>query len=120
MPDRERGSYTMEALALVAALCLVAIFVFSHFQRQADARDGQARRFAQTLKPAVEAFFQAQPQGELTPQALADQGVSVPSPLQVEVPLDHRRADDWQVRVWHPQGRKLYLASAQGVSETFR
>jgi hypothetical protein len=120
MLNRQSGSYTMEALALVAALFIVAIFVFSDFQREADAQDAQARRFAQTLQPKVEAFFQAQPEAELTPEALKTQGVETPPPLQLDIPLDHRKAADWQVLVWHPEGRMQYIVSAGGTEKDYR
>lgn len=120
MLDRRSGSYTMEALALVAILCIAAIFVFSHFQREADSQDAQARRFAQELPAKIAALFQAQPEAELSPQALKTAGVEVPAPLQVDVPLDHRRATDWQVRVWHPEGRLIYTLSAQGMQKDYR
>ncbi len=120
MLNRQSGSYTMEAIALVAALFIIAIFIFSDFQREADAQDAQARRFAQGLQPKVEAFFQAQPEAELTPDALKAQGVEVPAPLQIDVPLDHSKAADWQVRVWHLEGRLLYLVGPQGMQKDYR
>jgi hypothetical protein len=110
----------MEALALVAALFIVAIFIFSDFQREADAQDAQARRFAQTLQPKIEAFFQTQPEAELTPEALKTQGVELPAPLQMDIPLDHTKAADWQVRVWHPDGRLQYIVSAGGMEKDYR
>jgi hypothetical protein len=120
MLNRQSGSYTMEALALVAALFIIAIFIFSDFQREADAQDAQARRFAQTLQPKVEAFFQAQPEADLTPEALKSQGVEIPAPLQMDIPLDNRKASDWQVRVWHTDGRMQYIVSAGGVEQDYR
>ena len=120
MTNRQSGSYTMEAIALVAALFIVAIFIFSTFQREADALDAQAHRFAKTLLPKVEAYFQAQPEAELTPESMQSQGLEVPPPLQLEVPLDHRKSDDWQVRVWHPEGRLLYILGPQGVQQDYR
>ena len=120
MLNRQSGAYTMEAIALVAALFIVAIFIFSGFQREADAWDAQARRFAQTLQPKVEAFFQAQPEAELNLDALKAQGVEVPASLQIQVPQDNRKATDWQVRVWHSDGRLLYVVSAKGLQKDFR
>jgi hypothetical protein len=120
MLNRQSGSYTMEAIALVAGLFIIAIFVFSGFQREADDRDSQARRFAETLQPKVAAFFQAQPEGELSLEALKSGGVNIPSPLQWNVPLDHRKAADWQVRVWHPEGRMLYSVSSKGLAKDYR
>ncbi len=120
MLNRQSGSYTMEAIALVAALFIIAIFIFSDFQRAADDRDAQARRFAQTLQAKVEAVFQAQPEAQLTLDALKSQGVELPAPLQWDVPLDHRKAADWQVRVWHPQGRLLYIVSPKGMETDYR
>lgn len=120
MLNRQSGSYTMEALALVAALFIVAIFIFSDFQREADAQDAQARRFAQTLQPKIEAFFQAQPEAELTPDSLKAQALEAPAPLQLDIPLDHRKAADWQVRVWHPAGRLQYIVSAKGLEKDYR
>lgn len=120
MINRQSGSYTMEAIALVAVLFIVAIFIFSDFQREAAAQDAQARRFAQALQPKVEAFFQAQPEAELTPEAFTASGMEAPSPLKIEVPLDNRKAANWQVRVWHPEGRLLYIVSQKGLQQDYR
>jgi len=117
---RQNGSYTMEAVTLVAVLCIAGVFIFSHMVRQADRQDAQARRFAEKLAPAVEALFAATPEAELTAEALAQAGHPAPAPLRLNVPLDHRAAGDWQVMVWHPEGRKVFVVSAQGVASDFR
>ena len=39
---------------------------------------------------------------------------------QLDIPLDHRKAADWQVRVWHPEGRMQYVVSAGGTEKDFR
>jgi hypothetical protein len=120
MLSQSRGSYTMEAIALVAALCILAIFVFSALQRAADRQDAQARRYAQDLAPRVMEVVASHPSEELTRQGLQAAGVSPPPPLRLEVPPDHRQPGDWRVRVWHPEGRKVYLVSASGVEEDYR
>jgi hypothetical protein len=117
---KSRGSYTMEAIALVAALCIVAVFLFSYMQRQADRQDAQARRFAEDLAPRIEQVVQQDPQAELTARRLAAAGVTPPEPLRLEVPPDHREPGNWRVRVWHPEGRKIYLVSASGMTEDYR
>ncbi len=119
-PRAGSGFGTMEALALISALCIVAIFLYAQYARQAHDFDQQAQRLAKDLRPAVEAFFAAQPQGSLTPESLRSTGVAVPPGFEVTVPPYKERADDWQVAVSHPEGNKRYIITAQGVRETYR
>jgi len=114
---RAAGSYTMEALALVSALCIVGIFVFNHYSRQTDALDQQALRLAKDLAPAVAQFFTANPQAKLTPEALIAGGLKIPAPLKLQVPPDHEKAPDWQVRLWHPEGTQVFTISAAGITQ---
>ena len=120
MTSRLRGSYSMEALALVSVLCIAAIFVFSSLMRQADARDQEAYQAALKVKSEVQAYYTSHPMGKLTKPELAANGVEVPAPLVWEVPAGEYNQGRWEVRVWHPQGRRVYLAGPRTVAEEMR
>lgn len=120
MKQGSRGMVSMEALALISALCIVAIFVFAHYSRQAAVFDDQARVLSRDLKPQVEAFFQANPQDRLSAQGLATLGVAIPAPMQATVTPMKDRAQDWQVVISHPQGKLRFVISASGIAEDFR
>ncbi len=114
--SRQRGSYTMELVAIISVLCIAAIFVFSHLARQAQAYDDQARVAAGKLAPVVEGFFQEHPQDQLSEQALAQAGFQLPQSLQMKISPEHNRAADWEIMVWHPQGEYRFLVKAGGVT----
>lgn len=120
MSLRNAESYTMEALAVVSALCIVAIFLFSHYSRQLDSLDHQARRLAQRAVPVVETFFQQNPDGRLSLEILRQAGWELPQPYQARIPEDQDRADNWQLVIWHPEGAHLYIAGPQGVTTKLR
>ncbi len=109
-------SYSMEALALVSALCIAAIFVAAHHQRQVDACDQLAARAARQVPAAVAAVFAAAPAGELTPEALAGQGFAPPAPLKWRVPPEQPTAGDWRVEVWHPEGGAVMVVTGDGIA----
>lgn len=117
MSTRKGLSYTMEALALVSALCIVGIFVYAHYSRQIDDLDKQAWRLAKQVPVAAETFFQTNPSGELTPGALKQAGLQWEPPLEVEVPMDNRKALNWQVNVHHSHGNLVYRVTLKGLSE---
>ncbi len=114
--DPQRGSYTMELVAIISLLCIAAIFVFSHLARQAQTYDDQARSVAGKLVPLVESFFQEHPQDRLNEQALAQAGFQLPDPLHMEISPQHDRAPDWEIMVWHPRGEYRFLVKAGGVT----
>lgn len=117
MQKRAGGFMSAEAVALISALCIVAIFFYAHYARQASWHDQEAKRLAAQVRPAVEGLFAQDPQAKLSPQALKDQGLAVPPPLQLAVtPFKDLRAD-WQAEVWHPQGQRVYLVGAQGIQD---
>ncbi len=116
MSLRNAESYTMEALAVVSALCILAIFLFSHYSRQVDDLDHQAQRLARRAVPVAQEFFQQNPDGRLSLELLRQAGWDVPQPFQARIPEDQDRADNWRIEIWHPQGAHVYLASPQGVS----
>ena len=118
--DRQRGSYTMELVAIISVLCIAAIFVFSHLSRQTQAYDDQARAAAGRLAPVVEGFFQEHPQDRLSEQALVQAGFQLPEPLQMRISPQHDRAADWEVMIWHPQGEYRFLVKAGGVTAVSR
>ncbi|MCA1905401.1 MAG: hypothetical protein LDL11_02270 [Desulfarculus sp.] len=114
---RGGGFMTMEALALVSALCIAGILVYAHHARQTQALDLQALRLARETRPLVEAFFAANPGGRLTPSALADQGLSLPPELKLAVTELKDLRDDWRVEIWHPQGAKVFVLTPAGLAE---
>lgn len=114
---RGGGWMTMEALALVSALCIAGILIYAHYARQTQALDLQAQRLARETRPAVEAFFAANPAGHLTPEALSAQGLAVPPDLRLTVPELKDLREDWQLEIWHPQGARVFVLSPTGLSE---
>ena len=114
---RAAGSYTMEALALISALCIAGIFVYNHYSRQMDALDQRAYRLAREVGPTVTKFFAAHPQAELTDQELGKVGLPSLGPIKMKVPFDHEKASDWQVRLWHPEGNQVFIVSSAGISQ---
>ncbi|MFH1032949.1 MAG: hypothetical protein V1806_00455 [Pseudomonadota bacterium] len=118
MLRRASGYMSMEALGLISALCIVAIFFYAHYARQASWHDQEARRLASEMRPLVEAYFQKNPQARLSTEALAKEpGFAPQSELQLKVtPFKELRAD-WQLEVWHPEGQRVYLVSPQGLKD---
>lgn len=118
--SRRAGWMSMEALALVSALCIVAIFIYTHYARQADSFDLQAQRLARETRPLVEAFFSADPTGHLTLDALKERGLIIPPDLQVTVaPLKDLR-EDWRLEIWHPRGNQVFVLGPAGMAATPR
>ena len=120
MKLRAGGNYTMEALALVSALCIVGIFVFSHFNRQMESFDQKAHRVAKAVPAVVSSLFEKDPQAKLTPDALRQAGLDWQAPMAVEVPQDRETKETWQVKVWHPEGVDIYSVSQKGVNASLR
>ena len=114
---RGAGWMSMEALALVSALCIAGLLVFAHYARQAQTLDLQAQRLAREARPAVEAFFAAQPAGRLSPEALRAQGLTVPPELLLAVPELKDLREDWRVEVWHPRGGRVFALTPAGLDE---
>ncbi|MFZ5585021.1 MAG: hypothetical protein ACOZHQ_03725 [Thermodesulfobacteriota bacterium] len=114
--SRRGGWMSMEALALVSALCILGIFVFAHYTRQADGFDLQAQRLAREARPVVEAFFRAEPAGHLSLDVLKERGLIIPPDLQAAVtPLKDLR-EDWRLEVWHPEGNQVFVLTPAGIS----
>jgi len=114
---RGGGWMSMEALALVSALCIAVILVFAHYARQTQALDLRAQRLARETRPVVEAFFAANPTGRLSPEALAAQGLGVPPELKLMVPELKDLREDWQVELWHPEGARVFVLTPAGLAE---
>lgn len=114
---RAGGFMTMEALALVSALCIAGILIYAHYARQTQALDLQALRLARETRPAVEAFFAQNPEGRLSPEAIAAQGLTVPPEMKLMVPELKDLRQDWQVEIWHPQGAKVFVLTSAGLNE---
>lgn len=114
--SRRAGWMSMEALTMVSALCILGIFVYAHYARQADAFDLQAQRLARETRPVVEALFAADPAGHLSLDALKERGLIVPPDLRVSVaPLKDLR-EDWRLDIWHPEGTLVYVLTPAGMT----
>lgn len=113
---RRAGWMSMEALALVSALCIVGIFIYAHYARQADGFDLQAQRLARETRPVVEAFFAADPAGHLSLEALKERGLVIPPELRAAVaPLKDLR-EDWRLEFWHPGGNQVFVLTPAGIA----
>ncbi len=118
MLRRVGGYMSVEALALISALCIVGIFFYAHYARQASWHDQEARRLASELRPVVEAYFQKNPQARLSTEALSHEpGFSLPPGLQIKVTPFKELRSEWQLEVWHPEGQRVYLLTPQGLSD---
>ncbi|MCF8031648.1 MAG: hypothetical protein K9K66_01355 [Desulfarculaceae bacterium] len=133
-----RKLVSSEAIALLAALCIAAIFVGSYYQRRMDNQDEQALKVAQQIYQLLSKAPAAQPAPEpattgaaqtspVTPDAgpaqisllkLKAMGLGDPSPIQVIVQDPSPTA--WKVAVEHPLGIKRYVVTPQGVKEEVR
>jgi len=124
-----RKLVSSEAIALLAALCIVAIFVGSYYQRRLDTSDEQALKVAQQVyqllsKPSAKAANQAQaaaatPAPEAVSLArLKALGLTDPAPITIKV-LDSDPTA-WKVDVEHPRGIRHYVVTPQGVKEEMR
>lgn len=117
MLRRPAGYLSMEALALISALCIVAIFFYAHYSRQAATHDQEARRLAQETRPLVEAFFAQNPQGKLSLEGLKAQGFDPPKNLMAKVTPFKELKDDWQLEIWHPEGQRVFLLGPGGIGD---
>lgn len=115
-----RGFVSMEALAIISVLCIAGIFIFAHYSRQASGYDDLARVTAREIGPKIVAYFQAEPQGRLTPEVLKTAGAEPPTPMQAQITPLKDRAAEWQVMLWHPQGNKRFVLSPAGMAEEYR
>ncbi|MCB2226422.1 MAG: hypothetical protein KQH53_07060 [Desulfarculaceae bacterium] len=133
-----RKLVSSEAIALLAALCIVAIFVGSHYQRRMDNQDDKALKVAQQIyqllsKAPAATPASAQPNqaatqtSQVTPTAgpaqitllkLKALGLSDPAPVQVKL-LD-ASPTAWKIEVEHPLGVKRYLVTPRGVTQEVR
>jgi len=111
---------SMEALALISAMCIVAIFAFAHYSRQAAAHDDQTRALAREIKPRVEALFLSEPQARLSQDVLKSIGIGVPEPMQAQVTPLKDRAEDWQITLSHPQGKLHFFIGPAGITYDHR
>ncbi len=115
-----RGFVSMEALALISVLCIAGIFIFAHYARQTSALDDLARVTAREIGPKIAAYFQAEPQGRLTPEVIKTAGAEPAAPLLAQITPLKDRAEDWQVMLWHPEGNKRFVLSPTGLAEEYR
>lgn len=125
--SRARALISSEALALLSAICIVAIFLVASLDRRLDTYDAQAQRLAQQVQEVMQtAAKPVQPAAgqepvrpaPLTLQRLQGLGLQVPPELRLQVQEDNPQR--WQVAVWHEYGLKRYLATPQGVTEQVR
>ncbi len=111
------GTYTMEAMAVVSLCCIVAIFVVAHHNLLVDGYNSSAIRTAKEASSLVSKFFQQNPDGTLSAEALSEQGLKPAQGVQVKVPLDNKKADNWQIELWHDDGNLRYTVNKEGVKE---
>jgi hypothetical protein len=125
--SRYRMLVSSEAIALIAALCIAAIFVGAYYQRRMDTQDHQALRVAEqvyqilnkTPPPAPEnAASAAAGAPAVTLDSLKERGLKDPAPVRVRVIEGYPNA--WRVALEHPQGLKRYLVTPQGIKEEAR
>lgn len=122
---RFRSLVSSEAIALLSVICIVAIFMGAHFQRQIDEMDQQALKVAQqvyqALAPASSPDKGAPGAQASTPQSLQQKlskGLKDPAPIEVKVLDDAPNA--WKVLVWHPRGVVHYVVTPKGVNQEVR
>jgi hypothetical protein len=128
-----RKLVSSEAIALLAILCIVAIFLGAHYQRRMDTSDDQALKVAQEVyqilaKLPAPATVPATGQtsqitrtsgpAAVTLLGLNAMGLKDPAPIRVQVLDSDPRS--WKVAVEHPQGLKRYIVTRQGVKEVLR
>ncbi|CAO0821621.1 Type II secretion system protein [Desulfarculales bacterium] len=118
MLRRAGGYMNMEALTLISALCIAAIFFYARYARQSSWHDQEARRLASETRPAVETFFQKNPQARLSVEALTKElDFSLPPYLAIKVTPFKELRSEWQLEIWHPEGQRVYLLSPDGLKD---
>ncbi|MCB2192166.1 MAG: hypothetical protein KQI62_11410 [Deltaproteobacteria bacterium] len=122
---RLRGLVSSEAIALVSAICIAAIFVGSYYQRQIDSMDQQALKVAQqvyeVLTPAPsagQAISTAPAVPALSLQEKLANNLKKPAPIEVKLLDNSPKA--WKVLVWHPKGVVHYEVTPKGVTQQVR
>lgn len=114
------GAAFMELIALISALAIAGIFVFAHYDRQAQALDQRAQELAEQLAPAVKTYFLENPTAEITSGQLALlPGVRLNNGYKAEVVRGASKAENWEIRVWHPEGNRMFLVSSQKIREEY-
>ncbi len=126
--SRARALISSEALALLAIICIVLIFLVGSWDRRLDDYDVQAKNLATQVQELIKAHSAKTGDAAATPPAdhpsvmtlasLEKLGLKVPQGLKVEVP--EGKPGKWQVVIWHPHGLKRYVVSSQGVDEELR
>ncbi|RJX36522.1 MAG: hypothetical protein C4525_00195 [Desulfarculus sp.] len=113
--SRTRALISSEALALLAVVCIAAIFLVASLDRDVDRNDRQAQELARQVQEMVQGPAAAPP---LTLERLKSRGLKMPPGLHLEVQAPER--GEWQISVWHQEGVKRYLVTAKGVLEQMR
>jgi hypothetical protein len=126
--SRARALVSSEALALVAAICIVLIFLVGSWDRRLDSYDIQAQELAQQVQELIKAHSAKAPDSAtptpadhpklMTLASLEKLGLKVPDGLKVTVP--EGKPGKWQVAIWHPEGLKRFVVSPQGIAEQLR
>lgn len=111
----------MEVIAIISALCIVGIFLFAQYDRESRGYDLLAAEAAQKAQKALSTYFTAEPEAVLTPESLAEvQGLGPAAPMKLELVRGKDKANNWQVRVFHPEGQLVYLVSQKGITQKHR
>ncbi|MEW5913156.1 MAG: hypothetical protein AB1814_11415 [Thermodesulfobacteriota bacterium] len=113
--SRARTLISSEALALLAVVCIAAIFLVASLDRQADRRDQVAQETAAQVSTLLQGPAASAPP---TLERLQAQGLKLPPGVHLEVHTPER--GQWQIKLWHQDGVKLYQVTAKGVSEQMR
>lgn len=111
------GTYTMEALAVASFCCIVVVFLVAHHDLQVSEYNGSAQRAAKQVTDLVSKYFEQNPEGGLSEEVLGQQGLKPDEGVQVKVPLDNKKADNWQVELWHDSGDRRYTVNQEGLKE---
>ena len=135
LPGGPPGDPLAPAVALVAVLALpfalrrapprvaaMTVSIEPHHSRECGLdnvylANVKASRCAECNEKAVQIPAIARLKAKLTPEALMAGGAKIPAPIQMQVPPDHEKAPDWQVRLWHPEGAQVFTISAAGIAQ---
>lgn len=111
----------MEMIALISAICIVGLFLFAQYDRQSQQYDLVASEASQKVQSALDAYFTANPEATLTAESLAGvEGLKLTPPLKLELVRGADKADNWRVRLWHPEGQLVFLVSHKGITQKHR
>lgn len=111
----------MEVIALISAICVAGIFFYAHYDRQSKQYDLIASDAAQALQPKVTAFFEANPDAVITPEAVAAlPDLKLATGVEVTIPHGSDKTANWTLHVIHREGQLVFIVSKSGVTQKYR